>query len=380
MVVLADIHLGKLQDIIEKFGLPSRLYDLNARVREAIDFASKKKSCLVMAGDVFDSHTPSPNLISIFFSWLGYAANKKVLVYIIPGNHDCGMSHSSMSYLYEICVKNENFFDTNATVFSGPRLDVIENMRVAFLPHVPRALMSPENYQEWAMKCLSSNGRASIDVVIGHAHLSGVKNSSEVEIETGNEIHFSQSDFFKYKLGVFGHIHRYQVLGKNVYTGPVVTNSFDEANIVKGFIYITSPEEYQFIPFKTPETEYKHLKIDLVNKDSINFDPAKLTKLVRGKLLKVTVYARNMMQVNQAEIKTEFSKHGGTVVRFEIILCDKYAGEVDDDASLEAIDYVNYFPVFKEWIKEKGYPKETEKLILKLGVEVMTEVINAEDD
>ncbi len=371
MVVLSDLHLGKVQDTIEIKGLPSRLYDTKMRVFEAISYAAKRGESVAMAGDVFDSASPNPIVISVFFEILRFAEKRNVKLFIIPGNHDCGVKYTSMQYM----THNH----TLSTVIHSPTALLIDGLNVVFLPHVPKSVIDVTGYQKWVVDKLTAEETKKIDVVIGHAHLSGASNASDVELEAGDAIHFNPSKFFKYKLGVFGHIHKYQELGKNVYCGPVCTNSFDEATIEKGFIHVTKKDDvgYKFVPFATEETGYKQLTIDLVNKDSINYDPEKMAKLAKGKLLKLVVHARDMMQVDQVEIRKRFDEYG-TVVRFEIVLNDKYAGESEDDDVAEVFENINYKPVFKAWIKDKpDMTDEMKKKVLAIGYDVIEEVLNA---
>ena len=376
MVLVSDLHLGKIQDTIEKHGMPSRLFDTQMRLYEAINYAVKKKSVLVIAGDVFNYHSPNPEYIAVLFSILDYAQYKDVKVYIIPGNHDCSNTFHSIQYLSKELDKQNKAFK-NTVIITNPWFENIENMNVVFLPHIPRAYMSVENYQKNALLSIQSQKKnKSIDLVIGHAHLTGAKNSSEVKIEMGNKIHFNPSNFFKYKLGVFGHIHKHQIIKNNIYIGPVCTNSFDEAPLIKGFIYVKTPLEWRFIPYKTKETEYKQVFIDLISKDKVLFDSEKMKRVVENKLLKITVYTDDLMKVNQTEIKNQFSKYG-TICRFEVITdSDKYRGDIDDSINDDFMESVNYKPVFKSWVKDKKFSKEKEKLVLQLGNNIIEEVLN----
>jgi DNA repair exonuclease SbcCD nuclease subunit len=374
MVVISDLHLGKIQDTVDRSGLPSRLHDTMKRVREAISYAAKRKESLVMAGDIFDSASPSPLTISVFFELLQFAKDMKVSVYIIPGNHDCGVRYHSMMYL------NEKFrLDTNMWLVAHPAVLMVENMKVLFLPHVPKAEVDVEGYQEYVLGKISKEDSKNIEVVIGHAHIKGASNASDVELEAGEAVNFNPSGFFKYELGVFGHIHKHQLVGKNVYCGPVCTNSFDEAKLEKGFVHVND-SLWEFIPYTVPETQYAIINIDLVNKDSVVYDEKKMDKHARDKILKIVVYARDMMQVDQTEIKKNFDRFG-TVVRFEIVLRDKYSGTSEDEDIEEVFESINYKPVFKAWIDDKKDLTEGgRKMALKVGYAVIEEVLNASRD
>jgi len=372
VVVISDLHLGKVQDTIPKYGMPSRLYDARERVMEAMLYASKRKESLIIAGDVFDNASPNPITITTFFDILGEATGIGLKVYIIAGNHDCSVNYFSMMYL---CDEREGY--PNVMVIESPNTLMVDGMKVLFLPHVMKSVVDAQGYQEWVLDRLSDDQVKGVDVVIGHAHLAGAKNSSDIEIEAGDAVSFNPSKFYKYKLGIFGHIHRHQVLGKNWYCGSVVTNSFDEAEIEKGFVHVARPSEPEFVPYVTPETEYRTINIDLVNKDTLVFDPKKMTKLAKDKLLKLVVFAKDIMQVNQTEIRRNFDEYG-TVVRFETVISDKYNNGETEEVS-DVFEIVNYKEVFKRWVKEKPeISEESRKELIKIGYSVIEEVINAE--
>lgn len=385
MVVISDLHLGKNQDTIDINGVPSRLHDTVERCKEAVLYAKKRGSSLVIAGDVFDTATPNPPTISKFFDIVLLAVKHGVSVFIIPGNHDCGVNYMSMEFMNGVASLSENNKDALVKIINSPCAEIIDGLKVVFLPHVPKKVIASESYPEWCVEQLSEKETKNIDIVIGHAHIKGAVNSSDIELEAGDAINFNPSKFFKYKLGIFGHIHRHQVLGKNIYCGPITTNSFDEADIEKGFIYVakneekTEPPKWRFVPYTFEDTKYKTINIDLINKDKIVYDEKKLTKIAKGKLLKIVVYAKDLMQVNQEDIKKNFEEYG-QVVRFEIILADRYSGESKDEDIDEVFSAINYKPVFKAWMKDKGLTKEDLALVLELGYDVIAEVTNAQGD
>ena len=84
MIVVADIHLGKVQDTIPKNGYPSRPYDAVQRLKESVEKASVLGETLVLAGDVFDSTTPSPWMIDLLFEVIDHAEAKGVPVFLTP--------------------------------------------------------------------------------------------------------------------------------------------------------------------------------------------------------------------------------------------------------------------------------------------------------
>ncbi len=322
-----------------------------------------------MAGDIFDSSAPRPWMIAVLIKLLQYAEAKKVDVWMIPGNHDCGVHYHSLEYL--------NTLLENVHLVIEPKKVKIDGLTVGFLPHIPREIMEIEianhgSYMDYAL----SKIKTTVDVVIGHAHINGAKNASDIEIEAGEALEFDPGQFFKFKWGVFGHIHKPQVLKRNkiFYTGSIVTNSFDEAEIEKGYVHVLDRTTCEFIPFTTPETPYKHIVIDLVSKSTL--DTTKIKALAEGNIIKLSVYAQTLTQIDETALRKEFNKYG-TVVRFEAIIVSE-AGEVLNTDITDVFTAVNYVPVLTSWIKSKKYPAAQAKAAIACGTEIITEVLNAE--
>ncbi len=332
---------------------------------------------LVLVGDIFDSTHPSPWMIEMFLHLMRTARSWNVEVFVLLGNHDCGVHYHSLQYVPKLM--------DNIYLIDKPEFRVIDGMKCALLPHMPRVEMEKidYDYQSFAL----SRIKEAVDVVMGHAHITGAKNASDVEIEAGEALRFDPSDFFKFQLGVFGHIHKHQTLrqGKIVYTGPVVTNSFDEAEQIKGYVDVEkngAKIEWTFQPYGEPETEYKHVTVNLVDKTTLDLSRKKLEELGKGKLLKISVWAKDLMMVNEGEIRKAFQDVGGQVVRFETIHCInvKKIGVVEDLDTDDVFGAIDYPLTLKTYIRaKKDELTESEKrLAIKLGNEIIAEVLDAE--
>lgn len=378
MIVEADLHLGKVQDTIEKDGYPSRAIDVYNRLREGIIAAELLKEDFVLAGDVYDSTTPSPWMIDLFMDAMRFATEIGVRVVVIPGNHDCGVQFNSLMYM-ENTNPNVVFVDT-------PQIITIDKDACALmLPHVSRQVMEGMvndhgSYAGAVQVMLDEMGVTIVDYIIGHAHVTGAKNASDIEIESGDALHFDTKDYPKFTRAVFGHIHQPQTLKKDkiLYTGPVVTNSFDEAEIEKGMVHIWERgDKFEFLPFKTPVTEYKHVIIDLVSKDDVDLDPIKIANLVKNRLVKLSVYARDPMQIDMQGLRAAFDG-AGKVVRFETIITHDIAeidqGLIDDDLFGE----VDFLKVFRSWVDMKEVSPKVRKIAIALAGEIIEEVTDAE--
>ena len=365
MVILADLHLGKIQDTIEKGGMSSRLYDCIARCREAIDYAAKRHEKFILAGDIYHSSNPNPEVINAFFEILSYALLKGVYVIIIPGNHDWSVKYNALIYMNASFVKN-------VKVYMEPTLDLIDGFCVALLPHIngiPDYINYATNLIHKKMKAKTSK----ISVVIGHGNLDGAINSSGNEVESGNAIQLKMSEFWPYKVGVFGHIHQYQKVGsKNYYTGPVVTNSFDEAEIKKGFIHINKKLEVEFITFKTKEETYKTINLKVYGE--FRLDESKVEKKVSGCLIRINITTDDIIKVPKQYIETVFNKYG-RVMQTNITIDRKEAASISlsDIECSKIIKKSDYNSIFKKYVTSKKLPKSESELIVKLGSSLIRE-------
>jgi len=87
---LADLHLGaKLKSLGEKSA--KRREDCSEAFKRAIDFAVDEKNkigAVLFAGDTFDSHKPSKDVVELFRAQLERVKKRKIHSLLIPGNHD----------------------------------------------------------------------------------------------------------------------------------------------------------------------------------------------------------------------------------------------------------------------------------------------------
>jgi DNA repair exonuclease SbcCD nuclease subunit len=374
-VVLADLHLGKVQDTIDKEGMPSRIYDCIARCKEVVDYAAKKNEHLIFAGDIYHTSNPAPEVVKAFFEILKYASHElNQSVIIIPGNHDWTLKYNSLIYTDMISDK--------VVVIREPCVYEMNGLNVAFLPH-----MNISDYMEYATSAISkifkkSNksskvNKVKIDLVIGHGNLEGAVNTSGNEVESGNAINLKMSEFWPYKVGVFGHIHQYQKVGsKNYYTGPVVTNSFDEADVKKGFIHINNKCEVEFIPFKTKEETYKTINLKVYGE--LKLDETKVSKKVGGCLVRINITTDDITKVPKQYIENTFNKYC-KVMQTNITIDRKEAASIalSDIECAKVIKKSDYNSIFKKYVVSKKLPKAESELIVKLGTALIKEVSSA---
>lgn len=357
MYVIGDTHFGRMNDIVWDGLLTNRLRGTKARVLEVIDKAAKAKESVVIVGDLFDSPRPTPQVVAQVFDIFQIANNEKVKLYIISGNHDCGVDYSAL-----IVGTKANF--PNVTVITDIVVLPVDGVSCAFLPHLPAS-------EVVGGVPLSDRLRIEVEAVpakilFTHAHVRGAKNSSDVEIEAGNAIDYNPETFPKFQSVVCGHIHRAQIIGNCSYTGSVIPCDYSECDDDKGYIHIDNKTLLKsFVLFDTKIQDYKHVTVDLMTKDSVEFPDDKMKKLVGGKLVKVSVFTNDLSKVDEYELRKAFNKYG-QVTRFEVIL-------EREDAEAPEIEgtKLSYESLFGEWLDTRDEKADAKKLALECAKEIV---------
>lgn len=379
MLITADSHIGKSNDNPPGTILPIKCVDVRTRLFELLDAAEKKSVPLIIAGDVFDKENPPAYAHDIFVEFLDEAQKREIPLYIIPGNHDCGAVWSAL-------MVSRRMFDCPPSeitiVMDRPFVLTYKKMSVCLIPHLPKKqyasiLEEHGTVKEWVCK---ETGKKSFDVLVTHAHVDGAVSSSETELmESGTAYHFTPNDWPSFKLGVFGHVHKHQVLkikrsATVIYPGSIIMNDFGERKDIKGFVTVEKTEggiDWTFEKFTSDVTRYKQIKIDLLTKDVFTTTDPQLKKL-KGYLLKIVVHTDDLAKVDEVEIRKIFNKYS-YVVRFERVhyQAGKTSIDIEDDDVI--FSGVAYDKLLKSWLnKREGIRDSIKRLALKIGKEVVS--------
>ena len=108
--------------------------------------------------------------------------------------------------------------------------------------------------------------------------------------------------------------------------------------------------DWEFLPFKSKVHEYKQIKLDLLHKDTLDLSPEKIKRIAKDKMLKIVVYARDSLQVEEAKIRKAFNEFG-RVFRFE------YAVQRKDRERLKAEEIIftglSHVDLLQEYLKKR---------------------------
>lgn len=248
----SDWHIGK------KLMGRERYDEYRAVLSEISSVCEREKVELVLvAGDIFDTYTPSAEAEQIFYEGVKNIA-KYSAVLIISGNHDDYVRLTAASvFASELNVyiigNNLQSIDCGKQfsvkpVQSDNGYVVFENaagekVYVNLLPYPNEARFkedkSEESFEDKMSRWIAYGERGKNEkmpsVFLSHIFVAGGKVSdSEREIDLGGARIVSTSMLPECDYCALGHLHRRQKIGKNAYyCGAIMQFSFDEAGAEK---------------------------------------------------------------------------------------------------------------------------------------------------
>lgn len=255
----SDWHIGK------RLMGRDRLLEQAEVLDEIIDLCETENIQLVLlAGDVFDTYTPSAEAEELFFSKIKRVAGEHRAVLVISGNHDDGtrlsavspLSHEQGVYIVgnaRAPIPIQTTARKTRPVRSGKGFVVFENEAgerafVSTLPYPNEARFKEERsdlsyvdrMKQWMDEGERGNESGDPCVFLAHIFVAGGKVSdSEREIDLGGARAVPVEALPKSDYIALGHLHKKQRMGKGhcYYSGSPLQYSFDESadKIVKVF-------------------------------------------------------------------------------------------------------------------------------------------------
>ncbi|MBQ9117678.1 MAG: exonuclease subunit SbcD [Clostridia bacterium] len=243
----SDWHIGKRLMGRERLQEQVQVLDEIARICE-----EEKVELLLVAGDIFDTYTPSAEAEDLFFRAVKKLASPDRAVLMISGNHDDGVRLSASA---PVCEELGVYVVGNARapiaptrrgsvypVQSGKGYVVFEKgedkVYVATLPYPNEARFKEEKagtpfaelMQKWFDECTSGNTEKLPSVLLAHIFVAGgLVSDSEREIDLGGARAVARETLPPCDYVALGHLHKKQKMGANVYySGSPLQYSFDE--------------------------------------------------------------------------------------------------------------------------------------------------------
>jgi len=250
----SDWHIGK------RLMGRERLDEQEAVLDELAELcASEEVELVIVAGDIFDTYTPSAEAENLFFQKIRKIAGENRAVLLISGNHDDGVRLSASTPFSEelgvYIVGNDRkplrltSARTVKPIASGKGYAVFENGAgertfVSALPYPNEARFKEEKSElsyidrikEWIAEGEKGNEEHLPSVFVSHLFvLGGEISESEREIGLGGARALPVEALPNSQYIALGHLHKKQKMGKGncYYSGSPLQYSFDEATSEK---------------------------------------------------------------------------------------------------------------------------------------------------
>ena len=246
----SDWHIGKRLINRERLDEQSEVLDEITEICE-----NEGVELVVIAGDIFDTYTPSAEAERLFYGKVKKIAGENRAVVIISGNHDDGVRLAAAAPLSEeqgiYIVGNERRLlahgDTVRPVRpieSGKGYATFASERgervfLSFLPYPSEARFKEEKselpYVEQMQKWIEEGERGNTEnlpsVFVAHLFVAGgAVSESEREIDLGGARAVPLETLPKSDYIALGHLHKKQHMGKGhcYYSGSPLQYAFDE--------------------------------------------------------------------------------------------------------------------------------------------------------
>lgn len=239
----ADWHLGA------KTNGRDRLAEQKRTLEEIISIANYENiDCVIIAGDVFNTASPSADAEELFFEAIQKLSNNgDRFIFVLAGNHDdptrlsAGLplaSKHNIALVSSLDKLKENSFAKNALIkvieTGKGHIKIQKNEEIAtiaYLPYPTEARISEkvdselsyaEKVKEWADISASAFNDDTFNIFVSHLFMVGSK-TNEGTVKVGDLMAVPKSIMPKADYTALGHIHSAQDLGGNTYYSGAIT-------------------------------------------------------------------------------------------------------------------------------------------------------------
>lgn len=234
---IADLHIGK---VLHKHSL---IPDQKHILQQILEIAEEQKvDAVLIAGDIYQRNTPSPEAMTLFSSFLSSLAVRKRPCYLISGNHD---SAERVAYLSQLAAQSGIYIAgaDAGEVYEYTVTDDFGPLHIHLLSHCTPALVrrkypeAADNIKTYenALQLVLNNHPVHPDernVLICHQFLTGASTCESEELAIGGLDNISASLFENYDYVALGHLHGPQSVSRETirYAGSPLKYSFSELN------------------------------------------------------------------------------------------------------------------------------------------------------
>ncbi len=284
---LGDLHIGK------SLGEFSLIEDQKYILEQILDMAQEKKvDALLLAGDIYDKSIPSEEAVSVFDCFLRSLAERKIMTFVISGNHDSDERLNFGSSLFEA---NQIYISAKykGELYKKEIQDEHGKVNVYLLPFVKasqvRHFLPQEEIDSYDAAVRAVIRQAQIDeaernILVAHQFVAGtgaepVLGGSEGAsvLNVGNVEKVGTDCFEAFDYVALGHIHSPQKVSREEirYAGSILKYSLSEVNNKKSVPLVTIGEKgevsIELLQLK-PLRDMRHLKgklAQLLDKNNI---------------------------------------------------------------------------------------------------------------
>ena len=317
---IADLHLGKRMNDV------SLIEDQKYILDQIADIAEKKKvDALLIAGDIYQSISPSAEAMSLFSDFVNCITGKNIKIYAISGNHDSDsriayfskLLRSSGVYLSErFCGALQQFEE------SDEYGDIVINLLPYVKPVHVRKYFPDENINSYndAVSCIIKNSKTDTskrNIILCHQFITGGV-CSDSDFSVGGLENIDAETFEDFDYVALGHLHRAQKIQRETlrYAGSPLKYSFAEADHKKSVCIVDINEknniEVEIVPV-SPMRDVREIKghfADIMNMPaSMDYVRVVLTDelIAPDAMITLTTVFPNMLSfaINNSKTKTE---------------------------------------------------------------------------
>jgi len=248
LIHTSDLHLG-----ISLYGY-SLIEDQKYILDQIIQIAEDEKTDgIIIAGDVYDKSIPSVEAIKLFENFLKEAAERKINVFIISGNHD---SAERLTFGSEFMKSSGIYFSDSfcGSAKSVQLKDSFGNVNLWLLPFIRPQNVRPyfsdreiPDYNTAVKTVIDSMGINSTErnILVTHQNVTNAIRCDSEELIFGGLDNINSDIFSDFDYVALGHIHSPQHIQKESvrYCGTPLKYSASEINQKKSVTVIELKEK-----------------------------------------------------------------------------------------------------------------------------------------
>jgi DNA repair exonuclease SbcCD nuclease subunit len=301
-ILISDLHLG-----LSTFGATNPINGLNTRaedglnaLNEVYDYAIKNKINYVLcSGDVFNTKSPSQNVINALFKILKKGSDSNINTYILSGNHDNSAFFERATSLDLLSlIDMSNVFATRGDIYKD---------------YGDFQIISP-NYWHTAeeLEVILNDLAKQADwnrpvILVAHLELAGSLPAFTESLQT---VPLEMLIKYPFTFCQLGHIHTDKIFHKDpltFYVGSLVKCSFTEENNHSGFIVIDFDKKVNSFK-RIPVNCLKMLTIKGTPKEIFNQLEEKIPEDFKNTIVRIMADETSGQTTDEKFLKDKFAK------------------------------------------------------------------------